>query len=91
MALLRPAPAENFGTLPPGIVIRSPVRGLTPWRGPRSLTLNLPNPVKLTSSPDFSDVDDVVENRLDGVGGVLLAADALVVGDAVDELCLGHS
>jgi hypothetical protein len=28
----RPAPAENFGTLPPGIVIRSPVRGLTPWR-----------------------------------------------------------
>ena len=27
-----PAPAENFGTLPPGIVIRSPVRGFTPWR-----------------------------------------------------------
>ena len=27
---LRPAPAENFGTLPPAIVIRSPVRGLTP-------------------------------------------------------------
>jgi hypothetical protein len=27
---LSPAPAENFGTLPPGIVIRSPVRGFTP-------------------------------------------------------------
>ncbi len=26
----KPAPAENFGTLPPAIVIRSPVRGLTP-------------------------------------------------------------
>ncbi len=31
-------PAEKRGTLPPGIVIRSPVRGLTPWRGPRSAT-----------------------------------------------------
>src|ERR1700742_2859129 len=44
-------PAEKRGTLPPGIVIRSPVRGLTPWRGPRSATWNLPKPVKLTSSP----------------------------------------
>jgi hypothetical protein len=25
-----PAPAENLGTRPPGIVIRSPVRGFTP-------------------------------------------------------------
>ena len=44
-------PAEKRGTLPPGIVIRSPVRGLTPWRGPRSATWNLPKPVKLTSPP----------------------------------------
>jgi len=39
------------GTLPPGIVIRSPVRGLTPCRGPRSATWNFPNPVKFTSPP----------------------------------------
>ena len=48
-------PAEKRGTLPPGIVIRSPVRGLTPWRGPRSATWNLPKPVKLTSPPLLSD------------------------------------
>src|SRR5207248_10357526 len=48
---LSPAPAENFGTRPPAIVIRSPVRGFTPCRGPRSATLNLPKPVKFTSSP----------------------------------------
>ncbi len=47
----RPAPAENFGTLPPAIVMRSPVRGLTPCRGPRSATLNLPKPEKLISPP----------------------------------------
>ncbi len=28
--VFRADPAENRGTLPPGIVIRSPVRGLTP-------------------------------------------------------------
>ena len=49
--VFRAEPAEKRGTLPPGIVIRSPVRGLTPWRGPRSATWNLPKPVKLTSSP----------------------------------------
>jgi hypothetical protein len=43
-----PAPAENLGTRPPAIVIRSPVRGLTPWRGLRTATLNFPKPVKLT-------------------------------------------
>src|ERR1700742_3127633 len=47
-------PAEKRGTLPPGIVILSPVRGLTPWRGPRSATWNLPKPVKLTSPPPLS-------------------------------------
>src|SRR6185437_408023 len=49
--VLRAEPALKRGTLPPGIVIRSPVRGFTPWRGPRSATWNLPKPVKLTSSP----------------------------------------
>src|SRR6478609_7516047 len=49
--VFNPAPAENLGTRPPAIVIRSPVRGLTPWRGPRTATLNLPKPVKLTESP----------------------------------------
>src|SRR5690242_7482353 len=36
------------------MVIRSPVRGLTPCRGPRSATLNFPKPVKLTSPPPVS-------------------------------------
>src|SRR6202012_1582674 len=49
--VFRAEPALKRGTLPPGIVIRSPVRGFTPWRGPRSATWNLPKPVKLTSSP----------------------------------------
>ena len=34
----RAEPALNRGTLPPGIVMRSPVRGFTPCRGPRSAT-----------------------------------------------------
>src|SRR5581483_7393704 len=48
---LSAAPAENRGTRPPWIVIRSPVRGFTPWRAARSATLNLPKPVKFTSPP----------------------------------------
>jgi hypothetical protein len=48
------APAENFGTRLAGIVIRSPVRGLTPFRGPRSTTWNFPKPGKFTSSPRLS-------------------------------------
>jgi hypothetical protein len=47
----RPDPAEKRGTLLAGMKIRSPVRGFTPWRGPRSATANLPKPVKLTSPP----------------------------------------
>ena len=31
-------PAEKRGTLPPAMVIRSPVRGFTPWRALRSAT-----------------------------------------------------
>ena len=41
------------GTFPPLMVIRSRVRGLTPWRSPRSATWNLPKPVKLISPPDL--------------------------------------
>ena len=85
---LSPAPAENFGDLPPGMVIRSPVRGLTPWRGPRSVTWNLPKPVKLTSSPLAERVGDPVEHRLDGLGRLLLAAH--LAGHPVDEVRLGH-
>src|SRR4051794_14858594 len=48
-----PEPAEKRGTLPPGMKIRSPVRGFTPCRGPRSATANLPKPVKLTSPPPW--------------------------------------
>ena len=44
-ACLSSEPAVKRGTLPPGIVIRSLVCGLTPWRGPRSATWNLPKPV----------------------------------------------
>ena len=85
---MSPAPAENFGTRPPAIVIRSPVRGLTPWRGPRSATLNLPKPVKLISPPPVSVFGDPVEDGFDGVAGGLLAVE--VAGDAFDELSLGH-
>src|SRR5262249_34213155 len=49
----RPEPAEKRGTLPPGMKMRSPVRGLPPCRGPRSATPNLPNPVKFTSPPPW--------------------------------------
>src|SRR5215208_2368788 len=48
-----PEPAEKRGTLPPGMKIRSPVRGFTPCRGPRSATANLPKPVKFTSPPPW--------------------------------------
>ncbi len=50
---LSPEPAEKRGTFPPGMKIRSPVRGFTPWRGPRSATANLPKPVKFTSPPSL--------------------------------------
>jgi hypothetical protein len=51
---LRAEPALNRGTLLAAIWIRSPVCGLTPWRAPRSATVNLPKPVKLTSPPRLS-------------------------------------
>src|SRR3954465_365819 len=50
-AFFRPEPAVKRGTLLAAIVIVAPVRGLRPSRAPRSATWNLPNPVKLTSSP----------------------------------------
>ena len=83
-------PAEKRGTLPPGIVIRSPVRGLTPWRGPRSATWNLPKPVKLTSPPPLSASVIVVEHGVDRVAGRLLAADPLVACQLVQKLSLCH-
>src|SRR5207253_10328999 len=50
-ALLRLLPAVNRGTRDAAIWMRSPVRGLTPCRAPRSLTWNLPKPDTLTSLP----------------------------------------
>src|SRR5690606_32564291 len=48
-ALLSPEPAVKRGTRVAAIWMRSPVRGLTPWRAPRSATWNFPKPEKLTS------------------------------------------
>src|SRR2546423_397964 len=50
-AFLSAEPALKRGTRLAAIWIRSPVWGFTPWRAPRSATLNLPKPVKLTSPP----------------------------------------
>ena len=86
----RPEPAEKRGTLPPGMKIRSPVRGLTPCRGPRSATANLPNPVKLTSPPVREHVGDRVEHRVDRGRRLLLAPDPLVAREHIQELSLRH-
>jgi hypothetical protein len=50
-ALLSPLPAVKRGTRDAAIWMRSPVRGLTPARAPRSLTWNLPKPETVTSLP----------------------------------------
>src|SRR3712207_3191812 len=55
MAFFRPDPAVKRGTLLAAMVIDSPVRGLRPSRAPRSATWNLPNPVKDTALPPFSE------------------------------------
>ena len=44
-------PALNFGRLDAGIWIGAPVRGFLPVRADRFATLNLPKPVRRTSSP----------------------------------------
>ena len=83
-------PAEKRGTLPPGIVIRSPVRGLTPWRGPRSATWNLPKPVKLTSPPPLS--VSVIASSTASTASLarFLAAQPLVACKLVQKLSLCH-
>ena len=89
-AFLRPEPAVKRGTLLAEMVIVSPVRGLRPSRAPRSATWNLPNPVKLTSSPEPRAVSIELMHRVDGSAGVLLA-EAGLLGNLVDELVLRHA
>src|SRR5207302_7689522 len=50
-ALFKALPAVKRGTREAAMWMRSPVRGLTPWRAARSETPNLPNPVTVTSRP----------------------------------------
>lgn len=44
-AALKPAPAENLGTVAAAILSFSPVRGLLPVRATRLATLNVPKPI----------------------------------------------
>jgi hypothetical protein len=87
---LSAAPAENLGTRPPAIVIRSPVRGFTPWRGPRSATLNLPKPVKLTLSPRASAEEIVSMTVLMFSLAAFLLPIRPSAREQVDELSLGQ-
>ena len=88
--VFRAEPAEKRGTLPPGIVIRSPVRGLTPWRGPRSATWNLPKPVKLDLVAGAQRIGDRVEHGVDRVARSFFAAQPVVACQLVQKLSLGH-
>ena len=48
---LKPAPAENFGTVVAGILISAPVFGLLPVRTARVEALKEPKPARVTWSP----------------------------------------
>jgi hypothetical protein len=50
-AVLRDAPAENFGTFAAGIFNASPVLGLRPVRAARLPTEKVPKPTRVTLSP----------------------------------------
>src|SRR4051794_37244952 len=54
------------------MVMLSPVRGLRPSRAPRSATWNLPKPVKLTSSPLFSESSMVLMTALTALSASFL-------------------
>ena len=83
-------PAVKRGTFPPLMVIRSRVRGLTPWRSPRSATWNLPKPVKLMSPPDLR--VSVIVPSTDSTASVASFLERPVrFGDLVDELLLRHA
>ncbi|EJX02807.1 hypothetical protein EVA_09085 [gut metagenome] len=48
---LKAVPAVNFGVRQAGIEIVSPVCGLRPTRAARSEAVNVPKPIRRTSSP----------------------------------------
>ena len=83
-------PAENFGTVAAGIcTFWVGLRGLTPCARRALWVVNLPKPVKATSSPPLQRVGDRVEERVDGFRRVALR-EACLVGDLVDELLFCH-
>ena len=69
--------------------MRSPVRGLTPARAPRSLTWNLPNPDTVTSLPRRSASSTVASTASTARGGILLGQIG-AIGHLVDQLGLCH-
>ncbi len=84
----KPAPAENFGTRPAAIVIRSPVRGFTPCLGPALGDAELAEAGEADLTAARKRVGDSAQDRLDGIRGGLLAGE--LAGDAVYELSLGQ-
>ena len=78
-----PEPAEKRGTLPPGMKIRSPVRGFTPCRGTTLGNGELAEAGEVDLAPILEDLGDGVEQGVDGVAGLLLVADPAVAREHV--------